>query len=277
MTEYLKFMPVEAIGQQYTDVVVIRPPESVSEEELSAFVSQLTSRGLLPLVQPRAGTRDYDELETGWYPTDVFREVGPWIFDNSIDELDDVIDFLRKILPDNQIINIEKKIIRVPEVSGGNYVYHNPSKTFVYATNKISPRNISSRMKSEGWHLIPVDTTDITLNENEHRFEEDLDFLLSSPFLGRDGSLHVISASSFIHKIPSDFIAHEIPDREATLGGCNLADCQNGSLLIAPHPDNTPATFEILQEFATVDIMTTPPNFLDGGGGPRCSISSFSL
>ncbi len=274
MNEFIKFLPVEVIGQQYTDVVVIRPPESVSEEELSAFVSQLSLRGLLPLVQPRAGTVGYDEGETGWYPTDVIREVGIWIFDNSIDELDDVMDFLRKILPDDQITNIERKIIRVPEVSGGNYVYHNPSKTFVYATNEISlPRNISSRMKSERWHLIPVDTSDTSLNG----YEDDLDFLLSSPFLGRDGHLHVISASSFIHKVPTYFSTHEIPDSEAALGGCNIADCQNGRLLIAPHPDDAPATFEILQEFATVDIMTTPRNFLDGGGGPRCSISSFSL
>ncbi len=271
-------MPVEAIGQQYTDVVVVRPPEPVSEEELSAFVSQLSLRGLLPLVQPRAGTRGYDQDETGWYPTDAFREIGPWIFDNSIDQLDDVMDFLRRILADDQITNIERKIIRVPEASGGNYVYHNPSKTFVYTVNEIIlPGNISNRMRHNGWCLTPVDTTNITLNEDGHSIKEDLDFLLSSPFLGSDGRLHVISASSFIHKVPPYFVIHEIPDVEAALGGCNIADCQNGSLLIAPHPDNTPTTFEILQEFAPVNIMTTPRNFLDGGGGPRCSISSFSL
>ena len=275
MSEYVKFLPVEeAIGQQYSDVVVIRPPESVSEEELSAFVSQLSLRGFLPLVQPHAGTVGYDELETGWYPTDRFREVGSWIFDHSIDELDDVIDFLRRILRYDQITSIERKIIRVPEAAGGNYVYHSPFKTFIYAANRISlPWDISLRMGIEGWNLSPVDTSNTSLNG----YEEDLDFLLSSPFLGRDGNLHVISASSFIDKVPPLFLYHEIPDSEAALGGCNIADCQNGSLLIAPHPDDAPTTFGILQEFAAADIMTTPRNFLDGGGGPRCSISSFSL
>lgn len=105
----------------------------------------------------------------------------------------------------------------------------------------------------------------------------DLDFQMSI-FLGRDGKTHAMAAESFVGQIPSNsFIIHPVPDSEAQKGGCNIADLRGGRILIAPNPVDAPIANGILRTYAEATIIDAPQNFLDKGGGLRCSISSFSL
>ncbi|MBI4226321.1 hypothetical protein HY612_04375 [Candidatus Roizmanbacteria bacterium] len=276
-----------------TDVVVIRPPEAVSESEIQGLASILSQRGFISILLPREESR-YDR----WYPTDSFREVGQWLFESGGSELEEILQYARNLLPQSELESIRSHSVRVPtEFTGGNYVHFDPSKLFVYAEDQmIGPnpkysndflkrmrkrdeaeiKQVLGMMKKNGWQLVPVRTRGFKLPGKTTVNDEDLDFLLSL-FQGKDNKPHAIVASSFVGRTPRKFSTHQIPDSEALRGGCNIADLRQGKVLVIPNRLDAPTTHRILSQFAhpSINIIETPANFLDGGGGPRCSISAF--
>lgn len=260
------------------DVVVIRQPSQVPEEAMMELVGELANRHFLTVLLPRKEAEGYDIDYTDWYPTDEFRAVGDWIFVSAIFAWDDLMESLSQRLNDWTLQNLKRRVIKTPYLVGGNYLHHDGGKILIYAEYEAEQvKKLFRMMERKGWGIFPVDTADAHLGGSTNQFY-DLDFLLSPPFTGRDGFLHAIAAESFLGQIPDlGLQIHPIPDSEAVQGGCNIADLRGGKILVLPHPSNTPTTCNIVQQYAVADIIVAPPDFLDGGGGPRCSISSFHL
>lgn len=300
MTEIFRPYIKEQLSPNVTDIAILRPPLKVGEEEMNLLADELLRQNFLPLILPREAIEGDDgefiEDEARFFPTDRFREVGPWIFERSFfRDFHDIFKIARNILPNQDTSQIKERIYTVPGTfCGAQYVYVASKKVFLYSEHAVFPEMHSSpvvaeyqfwqrdfvkvmfgMMRYEGWDIQPVNTEGMYLGSDSD-WEEDLDFLVSL-FEGSDGMVHAIAASSFTSRVPDIFEVHEISDSEALRGGCNVADCRNGSVLISPHESDAPTTNEILTKFGKAKVIMAPENFLDGGGGPRCSISTFSL
>lgn len=289
---FLHFGPESKNLSSARDVVIIRPPKSVSTEKINDLAKKLEERGFLTVIEPE----EPEYLEAGIacgstrpWPTDFLREIGPWVLRSEPTvPINRILDFVR-----TSGVNLGKFygcIIDVPySFRGGDYVYLEANKVFVYAQNRLFKNGSLGRsdsekinedrtakilemLKSNGWSIYPVDTSLFDMGK------PDLDFLLSL-FLGGDGKTHAIIPEAFFSQVPSRFKTHIIPDKEVYSGVCNIADLRRGSILVIPHEDQAPSTYGIIKKHvhSSIDVIEAPPNFLERDGGPRCSITSFSI
>ncbi|MFH1832940.1 MAG: hypothetical protein ABH816_02100 [Candidatus Levyibacteriota bacterium] len=264
------------------DVVIIRPPAGINLEEIEELASKLRSRNFLPVIEP-------EDMGLGgiassrFWPTDHIREVYPWIFrSRPYRPTDCIFKDLEKRGIDLSRVN--EHIVDVGILRGGDYVYLEQNKVFTYDKGRVFKGNSSLReeedkvrkvfkmMEKAGWELIPLD---ISRGEKD---KLDLDFLLSL-FLGKDGKTHAIVPEVFFSQIPSEFKTHTIFDEEVYSGACNIADLRRGTVLVVPNENQSPSINRIIKKYVhpSIDIIEAPPNFLERDGGPRCSISSFSI
>lgn len=269
----------------FRDVVVIRPPSHIPKPQLNSFITKISNKGFLPIVLPHR-LKSYDPPDDKWFPTDDIREVDSKIFVNGGSNFERAMKPLRLAIGNGKADLIESRVVNFP-LNGGNYLHNERGKIFVYAADKLEGRYIEGsewyiqiqqelrqridELQAKGWRVYPT-----TIEGRETNALQDLDFLLSI-FSGRDGRVHAIAAESFSDRVPEGLEKHVIPDEEAAKGGCNIADLRRGSTLVAQNFADIPLTGAILEEYASADIIQTPRGFLEGGGGPRCSISSFSL
>lgn len=279
-----------------SDIVFIRRPsiEQVPEAAYQTFMSRLRDVGFVPVsILPNA-KHEYDDSYI--FPTDSYREVGPHVVYNTTGEWDSVTDYLRLNYP-----SLANRIT-VPQLyqtnfTGGDYVYHANQGVFVYADNRVvsymrfgnqerdatnDPEVFVNTLATWGIsQIIPVNTENVRLPVHPGKtypFEADLDFLLSL-YQGKDGQLHAIVAESMLNRLPEKvpFVIHTISDREASYGGCNIADLRGGKVLVLPDPTHTAQTHQIIEDFPPdVEVIIAPFDYVDGGG-PRCSMSSVSL
>lgn len=263
----------------YTDVVIIRTPKALPESELQKLKAQLSGKGFLPILN-YPSERDLEEADERFFPADAFREVGTRILEQY--EFDGVLSKLQGEVNNQSIENVRNRVEKF-DLKGGDYLHLNPLKIFLYASDPYfisraeTAGEVMLDMEKEGWQVFAVRTGSIVpRGSNINIRHEDLDFL-QSLFIGKDGKPHTIVAECFADRVLPLFTAHVIPDEEAIRGGCNVADIRNGSILLPVNRVDAPTTNKILQEFAAAEIIELPPNFLDDGGGPRCSISSFSI
>lgn len=286
MSEYTEGPKGKEKASSFSDVAWIRIPSKVPGAELEKMRVRLEENGFSSLWVRPTPPDTY-----GRFPTDVFREVGSSIFVYFLPEFNDFLDKLehRKLIGESEIQRISKRIVEFP-IKGGEYLHLDPQKILLYSLRdfqslknsvRLERQNILderiSVMRKEGWTVFEVDTKAGLLMKGFYSgHPHDLDFQMSV-FLGRDGKTHALAAESFVEQIPGAFSIHTIPDPEVQRGGCNIADLRGGSILIAPNPVDAPTANGILIEYANASIINAPQNFLDQGGGPRCSISSFSL
>lgn len=280
MPELISQTPEIQEREKFTDLVVIRPPKDVPNEQTAELVSNLESKGFMPYVQPRLVNEWEYDFDVKWFPTDAFRDLGGFVLINNsrMDELDQVFKNLPDLAPDKKL-NIESRLVEFP-LAGGNYLHLNDQKVFIYDPHRLDyPDNITkikkelAKMTQDDWKVYEVSTAKIGYF---NKFGQDLDFWMSL-FVGKDGKAHAIAAERFADRVPKDFMVHTVPEEEGHKGGCNIADLRNGTILVAPNHKDTPTTHQILNEFSKAKILETPPGFIDGGGGPRCSISAISL
>lgn len=271
MSEYLT-IPKGCLDRPFTDVVVIRPPENMPIRVVIGLARRLNKVGFLPVLQPSKGESERWDYEK-WFPTDYFREIGDYVFTRSAGEY-----HLNYLI--NEIgVQPRRRLVRDISIAGGNYLHLDGAKTFIYTYERdADPTEIDDEVsvfKDMGWDLYNIPSLDILLKDGPYR-EYDLDFLMSV-FLGKDGRIHAIAAESFRERVPSKFMAHIISDQEALLGGCNIADLRRGQVLVCANVADAPSVYPILKEYARAKVLQTPRGFLDGGGGPRCSMSSFEV
>ncbi len=296
-----------------TDIVVIRQPSRVPIGQFNEFGMKLAGMGFLPVVIPShpLPVNDDDGNER-YFPTDSYREVGDIVFDNSlVGDLRKIGQVVRaNPTLFSRFEDVSVRVNDVPlEFRGGDFVTSpirvNGSKLMVFSQEKFFPKmkhagsaslQASFNRRNEGvskglsflteagWRVVPVSTRGMSLASIWHRrtsVDQDLDFLLSL-FAGNDGKVHGICAESMRKRLAvldDAVMLHTITDKEALQAGCNIADCRGGRVLVHPHRDNCPTTYAILRGNASpeVSLIEAPLNFLDGGGGPRCAISSISI
>lgn len=283
MHEYLTVISEIEDFSYYTDVVVVRPATKVNLSDFDKMLKEFTKRRFLPILLPRSGVMDWPV----WYPTDVFREIGGVIYYNGRSrEFPSILHALEPYLKPETLDSVrDRSLWKSPYFSGGIFTYNENQKVFIYdreimfgddeADNRDT-QTILDKLANSGWQLFPVSTAGIKIKDHpaEH---QDLDFVTSSPFLGKDGQLHVICTESILNRLPSFLQTHVIPDKEVARGGCNISDHREGTLLVVPNRRDAPTTVKHIQEYFSGDWFEGPVGYLDGGGGLRCSISSFSL
>ncbi len=282
---------------QKTDFVVIRHPgrHLVTDQAMHSFAKELSGMNFaLLIISPDLVD---DDVEHRFYPTDSFRQIGQHLTTFYHEDLPQVKKFLHE--------RYKKIADRLPydthpstTFRGGDFLYEDTHKTFVYARNHafsevdstshgrwLAGRNQEAEMfldKLKSWgitKIIPIDVGKTHLpGMHDLDFGADLDFLLSI-YTGKDDKLHAIAAESLAIKLPGGLFPniHIIPDSEASKGGCNLADIGGGRVLVLPDPRATPTTAKIIEDFPPLAKVVFAPFNVSGGGGPRCSMSSIPL
>jgi hypothetical protein len=271
--------------EKFSDLVVIRPPKTVPKNEFDKFVSELVSLNFLPILLPYDESVDVERF----YPTDYFRDMGDKIANSGVGELGLLFRFLQPLLDNNQHKNLVQRQVETPiEISGGKYLHLNHQKIMAYAADRIFGNSegkylrrifrFFEDLKLEGWKFLPIDMDGYRIPGKAYDSPEDLDFTVSM-FLGRNGEPEFIVAESFAKQFPDVGVVHLIPDEEALKGGCNIADFRDGTILVYPNEHDTPTTKRILHERAHQDIQLIegPANFVDGGGGLRCAMTSIRI
>jgi hypothetical protein len=261
----------------YTDIVVVRTPKAVPDSEIQRLKARFYLKGFLPIFNyPDAEDLEDDERE---FPTDSFREVDNRIFEH-YGGLRSVLKNLKGNVDDQAIETLRERAVEF-DLKGGDYLHLNTLKIFLYASDPYyvgkSPEagKVMLDLEEKGWQVFAV-RTGLIVPKGLRVKHEDLDWL-QSLFVGKDGKPHTIVPECFAQRVLPFFTTHIIPDEEAAKGACNVADLRDGDILLPVNKEDAPITNQILQEFAAAEIIELPPNFVDGGGGPRCSISSFRL
>lgn len=286
----------EAIPPSISTIAVVRPPFDIAHPDMSAFYTRLLNAGILPIASPPT-TREDTYEDPRYFPTDQYREVGGRIL---------VVDHLRM---DNLLTTLDAHKdtrpftfdIRTRErpagtsFAGGKYVYDEHSKILIYDNADLRSYNDPVSLKAiavtddalehlheDEWNVIPLDFDDEELTFDERR--KDFDFVVSSPFKGKDKNTYMFVAEPLLSRFENDEALRQtgihflpVPVGEMLKGGCNVADLNRSRVLACANRDDAPTVFSQLTELAEARVIETPKGFLEGGGGPRCSISSISI
>lgn len=283
---HLNFDKELELKNPVTEVAVIRPPGNFTATDIKSFEKLLANQGLLPLVLPcrPGGTPPGPD---NWWPTDKFRQVGEIIFDNSLENISQaIIRQGRSLL--RRPANTREKPVKIIEVSpnfrGGDYIYSVQDKIFCYNRSifKNAPvemleldQQALGELRQRSWKILPIDCTG------------DLDWNLAI-FYGKDNLPHFLMADNLLASLTAQLSPkinlnsaqiHSVPTAEVKQGGCNVADCRNGKLLILPNKINAPTVNQVIRSQAhpKIQLLETPPNFFDRVSGPRCAISAITL
>lgn len=274
-------------------LVIMRLPWNLTEDLGRPFLQSIVAHGLLPLVFS-GDSHAVDAENQPWYywPTDEFRQIGDYIVPNGLTQYHQVFGHLRESnafgYKTAHVLRsmVNRFFIQEAYFCGGDYQAEETTQTLFYAKNSMplfltyeqsgSPFDyepITNILQKDGWSFVSLDTSGISLPT--HKGREDLDFVFF-PFAGNDGQLHCVVAEVFARHVPDGIIKHIISDEEALRGGCNVADCARGSVLLSPNRRDA-STCDILEKNSLAAIIEVPSNYLEGGGGPRCLTSSITF
>jgi len=260
-----------------TDIILIRPPFRVTDDQIAMLAEQLTALQFEPVILPNFAQAGGEVIDTSrFFPTDRVRTIGPWIIHSLFSNLA----YLTDAVPEKYVNPLRQLEVSV-YFRGGDFIYSTQHSVFIYTENHIFnsynnqltlDRKALQLLQSSGWNCVPI------------QFPDELDFT-QALFTGKDQKLHTIIAQGFASNlIPKEeqyvqMIVHTIPNSEWRKGGCNIADCRNGSVLILPNHSDAPTTHTIIEEFADpkISILESPPGFYEYTSGPRCAISDIPL
>lgn len=268
----------------FTDVVVIRPSEWSSEDGVKDLVSKLSLKGFLPVMQPHHLPYWDEDSHDKWFPTDSFRDLGSIVLVNHPHEFANVLRRIQPILGPAVVNRLRQKAIDF-ELAGAHYLHLNDQKEIFYDVDYIDNSGWISedgadkikkqleRMRTTGWQIYPIHHGDFLLGD---RVRPDFDFVYSI-FLGKGNKIHGLIHPALADRIPLDIQTHQLPEKEIEMGGANVADLRGGRVLVCANSKDAPIAFELLTKYARAEIIEAPSHYVDNGGGPRCSIASFSL
>jgi hypothetical protein len=286
----------------FTEVALIRPPFSISEQTMQKVALRLAALQIIPILLPFADDTNPDIGNERIFPSDNIRQVGRFIFERTPGFVTSVLTPLERHMPYEMAENIARRTMLEPSFVGRSAVYESRSKLLIYdETEVFKPvdqadnwfnRSIEStklQLEQAKWKMAPINTHKTALKGSLERTNS-LDFLLSL-FSGKDGNPHAIVATSFKHLFMNQWkrrypdkpiMCHETNDDEALKCGCNIADLKNGTVLLTPPREQTFIVHTILETYAHphIKILELPIDFIEGGslyGGTRSQISSFSL
>lgn len=287
------FLPMINPEEPYAveSVVLARIPISITIDDVDEMIRNFWEAKCLPIVFSESAMSSLHAPKNFW-PTDEWRTIGRHIVYTNITTLNMVEQILVKEASAYPQFHAYASQIRDRRVYtpfsrfGHDCLVLESLKKAVIATRRISfhddmPEHIEELDRFINWLYgqgYSIESVDISnLSFTDRMTIADLDFLFY-PFLGKDGQPHALVAESFVPNAPDSFHWHVVPDDEASRGGCNIADCGDGDVLIIPNRVDAPNTFSILQKFSYAERITElPMNFMEGGGGPRCLISTMPI
>lgn len=245
-------------GDRCTDIAFLRIPSTYPSSALDNVSEQLAVFGFQTVFAEHQGigcTPEADDSHV--FFTDYFKQIGNILTVASRYFYDEAEVFMNTVLH-----RLEKPYSVLDfRLAGGGFVFNSQKRRVFFDTTFYHELlDGSKKIAKEGLFALGVHGYVVTALDNvKTLLRDDLDFHVSF-FTGKDQKLHALVSQSFLDGWGTSLKGmktHVIPDREIKAGGANIADLQNGRVLLAPNRKDAPTGFNFLIHYLEVPSVST--------------------